>query len=378
MALVDANVDRGCTWERAQHACNVSGISDGVLLVPRPSDVRWLCNFSGSNGQVLFDVTNGEMLLLTDGRYGEQAHDEASRQVGLDGKWHVAVVRTEAERSEQINRFVGDRILYVDPTQVSHSVFSTLTRDAGKVETCVNPLAEERRVKSVDEVARMERACDIADEALMSVLARGICGLTEQQVRIELDFAMLQFGAQDVSFETIVATGPNAAMPHHRPCDAVIEPGHLVVIDMGALVDGYHSDMTRTVRIGEVPEELSQMLVTVRESQAAGVDVVTHGVAARDVDEACRAPMRSVGLEDLFLHGTGHGVGLDIHEEPFLSPRSTTQLSAGEVVTVEPGLYRRGLGGCRIEDLVLVTASGRRILTKSPKDLSCPPSPRMT
>ena len=187
---------------------------------------------------------------------------------------------------------------------------------------------------------------------------------------------MFDHGADDVSFPTIVAAGPNASRPHHEPGDRIIVNGDAVIIDMGASVHGYRSDMTRTVLIGDVGEEIREMHGIVREAQQAGVDAVRAGVGGADVDRAVRDVFARYGTEHEYLHGTGHGVGLVIHEQPILGPRCSATLLAGEVVTVEPGLYRVGVGGVRIEDLVVVTDTGCRILTQTPKELSCPQSAR--
>ena len=230
------------------------------------------------------------------------------------------------------------------------------------------------RVKTPDELARIEQAAGIADAALQSVLAGGIVGLTESGLRDRLDAEMARRGSDGPSFPTIVATGQNGVHPHHEPTAGEIRPGHMVVIDMGATVEGWMSDMTRTVRVGAVPDELEEMWSLVAEAQRAGLAAVRPGVTGREVDEAVRSVFRSAGVEHEFVHGTGHGVGTVIHEEPILNRKCGTALLQGEVVTVEPGLYREGVGGVRIEDLVVVTATGCRILTKTPKELSCPPS----
>jgi Xaa-Pro aminopeptidase len=167
-------------------------------------------------------------------------------------------------------------------------------------------------------------------------------------------------------------------MPHHRPSHRRLVDGDLVVIDVGALVAGHHSDMTRSFVVGEPTTEQRHWFDVVAAAQAAGRAAVAPGVPTIDVDAACRAVFAAEGLEELFTHGTGHGVGLDIHEEPFLGRSSTAVLAEGDVVTVEPGLYRVGFGGLRIEDLVEVTGSGHRVLTTFPKDDPCPPSPPTT
>ena len=230
------------------------------------------------------------------------------------------------------------------------------------------------RVKTADELACIERAARIADGALSAVLEAGIAGLTEQELRDRLDAEMARLGSDGPSFPTIVATGPNGFHPHHEPTPDVIRAGHMVVIDLGATVGEWRSDMTRTMRVGDTDSELERMRALVLEAQDAGLRAVRPGVTGREVDEAVRAVFRSAGVEAEFVHGTGHGVGTVIHEQPILNRSCDTALMEGEVVTVEPGLYREGVGGVRFEDLVVVTTTGCRILTSTPKELSCPPS----
>ena len=227
-----------------------------------------------------------------------------------------------------------------------------------------------RLVKDDGEVARIEAACAIADDALAAMVGLLDDGPTEAGFALALDGEMRRLGADDVSFETIVASGPNGSRPHHSPSDRVVARGDLVVIDFGALVDGYHSDMTRTVAVGG-PDALDdtqrRMVEVVRASQAAGVAAVRSGADARAVDAACREVIAEAGWGDAFVHGTGHGVGLDIHEEPRVSATGDATLAPGHVVTVEPGVYLPGHGGVRIEDTVVVTESGCRTLTRAPK-----------
>jgi Xaa-Pro aminopeptidase len=178
---------------------------------------------------------------------------------------------------------------------------------------------------------------------------------------------MRRHGADDVSFETIVASGPNGAKPHHRPGGRRITEGDLVVLDFGALVDGYHSDMTRTMAVGELSATQQRMYDVVLEAQAAGVRAVAEGVAAREVDRACRSVIEAAGWGEAFLHGTGHGVGLDIHEDPRVGKAATAMLASRSVVTVEPGVYLPEHGGVRIEDTVVVTPDGCRPVTLTHK-----------
>jgi Xaa-Pro aminopeptidase len=200
------------------------------------------------------------------------------------------------------------------------------------------------------------------------VRPRLAAGPTEREFGLELDATMRRLGADDVSFETICASGPNGARPHARPGARRIVDGDLVVLDFGALLDGYHSDMTRTVMVGEPSATQRRMLDVVLASQQAGVEAVAPGVECRQVDAVCRQVIDDAGWADAFLHGTGHGVGLDIHEAPRLARTSDAVLAEGQVVTVEPGVYLPEHGGVRVEDSLLVTAGGYRRLTQSPKD----------
>ena len=195
-------------------------------------------------------------------------------------------------------------------------------------------------------------------------------GRTEDEVALALDTAMRRLGAEDRAFETIVASGPNAAKPHARPTERPSTSGDPVVVDFGATFEGYRSDMTRTFCVGGEPPELARVFDVVAEAQAAGVAAVGAGVAAGDMDKACRDVIADAGWGDAFEHGTGHGVGLDIHEAPAVGPGSTAILGAGVVVTVEPGIYLAGVGGVRVEDTVVVTADGCRTLTRFPKDIA--------
>jgi Xaa-Pro aminopeptidase len=225
-----------------------------------------------------------------------------------------------------------------------------------------------RLVKDPGEIARIEEAARIADDALAAVRPRLSEGVTEKEFQLELDVTMRRLGADDVSFETIVGSGPNGAKPHARPSSRRIVDGDLVVLDFGALLDGYHSDISRTVCVGEPSAEQRRMLDVVAASQSAGVAAVAAGTMAAAVDKVCRDVIVDAGWGDAFLHGTGHGVGLDIHEAPRVAATSTATLAPGHVVTVEPGVYLPEHGGVRIEDTLVVTASGNRRLTNAPKD----------
>lgn len=339
------------------------------VLVLRLEDIRWLTGFTGSTASMLVNRSDGSVFLFVDGRYVERAQHELTAAGST-----TTVVETQSGLTlgETLAPLASGE-LAIDLHHVTAARYQELSATFHLVEEA-GVFSSLRRIKDESEIAAMQRAAAIADQALGHVLKDGLMGSTEKQVRNRLDAAMREFGADTVSFDTIVATGPNGARPHHEPSDSVIEDGHAVVIDMGAEIDGYRSDMTRTIQVGRWSPEIASMFRVVREAQEAGVAAVRHGVVGSDVDAAVRAIFHREGVEHEYVHGTGHGVGLYIHEDPILSPRCTTVLTENEVVTVEPGLYRKGVGGVRIEDQVVVTGTGCRILTLSPKELSCPRS----
>jgi Xaa-Pro aminopeptidase len=354
----------------ADRAARLRGALDGAgcdaLLVTNLTNIRYLTGFTGSAALLL--VAADGLLFVTDGRYRDQAASQLAA-AGVDAE--VAIGRTADEQRELLaGPASGVTRLGLEAAAVTWAQQRRYAAEwfAGSELVATEDLVEDLRgVKDAGEVARIEAACAVADAALAAVRHRLGEGATEAEVALELEWQMRKLGAEGPSFETIVASGPNGSMPHHRAGGRPIGEGDLVVIDFGALVDGYHSDMTRTVMVGEPSDTQRRMLDAVAASQAAGVAAVRPGIPARDVDEACRAVLRGVGWEDAFLHGTGHGVGLDIHEAPRVSAAAAGSLADGHVVTVEPGVYLPEHGGVRIEDTVVVTAEGCRTLTLAPK-----------
>jgi Xaa-Pro aminopeptidase len=226
-----------------------------------------------------------------------------------------------------------------------------------------------RAVKEPAEIDRIREAGALADRALEQLLADGLTGRTERDAALALEIAIRKLGAESIGFEPIVAAGPNGAEAHATPRDLEIPSGQLVVIDWGARLDGYCSDCTRTFATGELGDEASEVYELVLRAQLAGLEAVRAGAAGREVDAAARQVIDAGGYGARFGHGLGHGVGLDIHEDPRLTQTSEFELEAGNVVTIEPGVYVPGSFGVRIEDLVVVTAQGCEILTSIPKEL---------
>jgi Xaa-Pro aminopeptidase len=341
-----------------------------VLLVTNLTNVRWLTGFTGSNGWVA--ILPDRLVLGTDGRYRDRATAELA-DAGVDAEILTGFTRAE-QHDQLIGTLRGIPHVGAEAAALTHAAWTSLAAEIDIVPSDGHVEAE-RRVKDTGEVARIAEAARIADLALSAVAPTLGDGSTEVDVRDELDHRMRRLGAAGPSYDTIVASGPdNAARPHHEPGPRRIVEGDTVVIDVGALVDGYHSDMTRSYVVGDASAEQQDIYDLVLDAQLAGLQAVTEGAAARDVDAVCRDIFDEAGHLDWYLHGTGHGVGLLIHEDPFHSRTSTQELLVGDVVTVEPGLYRSGFGGFRVEDLVVVTESGCRILTATPKDTPCLPS----
>lgn len=352
---------------RERMVASASGPPVDGLLVSSLTNIRYLTGFTGSAGLLLL-VPDGAVL-ITDGRYESQA----AEQLGASG---AQVALSIAGRPDQRSRAAqlvdgldrlgleADHITWADQRAYAEHWFpgTELVPTVGLVESL-------RAVKDAAELARLAEAARVADAALHAVRADLSGRPTETEFGRALDQHMRALGASGPSFETIVASGPNAAKPHHRPSSRRIEAGEPIVVDFGAMVDGYCSDMTRTVWVdGLADPEMRRAYQVVLEAQAAGVDAVRAGTSCADVDAACRRVVADAGWADRFVHGTGHGVGLDIHEAPSLSRTSTDTLVAGHVVTVEPGVYLPGLGGVRIEDTVVVTDDGCRPLTHTAKD----------
>lgn len=336
------------------------------LLVMNPAGIRYLSGFSGSSALLL--VQPGVATLVTDFRYETQAAEEVGPSVG------VVVAEDELftslgwilEGGEPGRRFGFEesRLTVEDRRALGEACAAVSWEPAGRL------VAELRACKDDGEIGRVEEAVRVAETALESVLPTVREGMTERQLAAELDFHLRRAGSEAIPFETIVASGPRTALPHARPGNRQLVEGDLLLMDFGAVVDGYCSDITRTFTIGPPAPWQSGIHEAVLEAGAAALDMIAAGQRARDVDGAARRVLAERGLADRFGHGTGHGVGLEVHEPPRLNRRSSDVLEAGNVVTIEPGVYLPERGGIRLEDMVAVEADGGRVLTRLSLDLT--------
>ncbi|MFF0813903.1 aminopeptidase P family protein [Rhodococcus sp. NPDC003318] len=343
-----------------------------VLLVTDLLNIRYLTGFTGSNAALIVDAADepgaeDRTLICTDGRYvtqvGEQVPD---LRAVIDRSSAGALVRALAQRPGVRVGFES-HVVTVDALAAWQDAAPHLT-----LNRCPRLVEGLREVKDEHEIALLRRACSAADLALALLIERGGLrpGRTEREVGRELEFLMLEHGADGISFETIVAAGANSAIPHHRPTDAVLASGDFVKLDFGATVGGYHSDMTRTYVLESAADWQRDLYDLVLRSQAAGRAALAPGVAVGEVDAAARSVIEDAGYGELFLHGLGHGVGLEIHEAPGIGKAGTGTLLAGAAVTVEPGVYFSGRGGVRIEDTLVVREQEPELLTLTSKDLT--------
>ena len=343
-----------------------------AVLVTNLLNVRYLTGFTGSNGALLVR-TDGSDLLGTDGRYTTQAATQVPDVEVLVDRATVAGLATAAARGGTGRLGFESHDVTVDGLAQLETVLADAAA-GGTVPELVSirrAVESQRAIKDDDEIESLRRACAVADQALAELAAEGAlrAGRTELQVGRELDARMLQLGAEAPSFETIVATGANSAIPHHRPDTTELRDGDFVKLDFGATVDGYHSDMTRTVVLRHAADWQREIYELVAASQAAGRAALEVGADVVAVDTAARDVIAAAGHAEHFPHGLGHGVGLEIHEAPGIGPLGAGTLAAGMAVTVEPGVYLPGRGGVRIEDTLIVTDDAPELLTLTSKEL---------
>ena len=355
--------------ERVQAAAEAKGAD--ALVVTDLTNIRWCTGFTGSAGVLV--ISKDRSVLITDSRYRDQAPAQldaagSGTEVCIDSAW-VATVATILNDVKGVNgagkvALEADRIVWADQRRLADALAAELIGTVGLI-------AELRSVKDEAELVRMETAAEIVDAVLRDCQNRFVLGISERELAQMLEDGMRAAGAEGPAYDTIVASGPNAALPHARASSRRLANGDLVVVDAGALVEGYRSDMTRTFVVGSPDDRAVEIHDIVTRAQAEGVATVRAGVEAGEIDRVCRDFIAREGYGDAFSHGTGHGVGLDIHELPAVRRGNTAILSPGQVITVEPGIYLFGYGGVRVEDMVVVTNDGCRPLTKYPKEFVC-------
>jgi Xaa-Pro aminopeptidase len=358
-------MDVGARAGRVRTGLDAAGVD--ALLVSHLPNVRYLTGFTGSAGLLL--VTPDGLVLFSDGRYRTQAHEQLAA-CGVAAAIEIGATST-AQREALARAVAPYHRVGLEAAAVTWAEQRQLAARLGSHDLVATDAVVERyrRVKEPAEVARIRQACAIADDALAELLPTLRDGPSEREFALALEVAMRRRGASGLSFPSIVASGPNAAMPHARPSDRRIEHGEMVVIDFGCIVDGYCSDMTRTVSIGDPGPQARRVWDVVRDSQWAGREAVRAGAGCAEVDRACRDVIAAAGWADAFVHSTGHGVGLEIHEAPRVAASARDTLEPGWVVTVEPGVYLPGIGGVRIEDTLVVTPDGAEPLTAFPKEM---------
>jgi Xaa-Pro aminopeptidase len=339
-----------------------------ALIVTNPLNRRYLSGFTGSAGTLL--VTRQQALLLTDFRYESQARIEAP-------SFEVRLAYNEAAVTQELPKLIqefGIQKLGFEAATVSVTQFSSWRKALAEAHSQVQMFETEgmiehlRRIKDAEEIELLRRAVRIGDEALATVRPMLRPTMRERDVAWELEKAMRERGAEGMAFEVIVAAGDNGSRPHARAGDEQLGVGRPIVMDFGALVDGYHGDMTRTLVLGEADEQFWTIYNIVLEAQQQAEAAIRAGMSGLEADGIARSHIAAAGYGENFGHSLGHGVGLAIHEDPRLSYLREDVLPAGAVVSVEPGIYLPGWGGVRIEDLVLISETGAEVLTQSSKD----------
>lgn len=354
-----------CCTERQQRAwtClrSVDPRCEAMIITSLPN-IRYLTGFTGSNGLAV--LTGAETWFFTDPRYQFQAAQEVVARAGaVKGPLllHVAALLTKKKVRRvgyEQDHFTAGQFSLLQSKLPSRTVFEPR---GGLVEAL-------RMVKSDEELAAIRQSVLTNSRALDEALTHFRIGMTEAELAAEIDYRMRGLGAEKPSFDTIVAAGAHSALPHAHPTKARIESG-ILLIDMGAFEEGYASDMTRTFFVGSAPKKAIRMYRAVLEAQLAAIDAVRPGVKASKVDGAARRVLKAHGFDKEFMHSTGHGLGLEIHEPPRIGKKEETRLEAGMAITIEPGAYVENVGGIRIEDTIVVTATGHEIFTPTPKDL---------
>jgi Xaa-Pro aminopeptidase len=356
--------------DRLRQVAAAAGLD--AVLVTNLLNVRYLTGFTGSNAALLLRTDGSGDLFGTDGRYTTQAGIQVpDLQLVVDRGTVAALARAAVAAGVRSLGYESHDLTVDGLAHLRRVLDGAADGPVPELRSVSRAVEALRAVKDDAEIASLRQACAVADQALAELAAEGALrpGRTELDVGRELDHRMLVLGAQAPSFETIVATGANSAVPHHRPDGTVLRSGDFLKLDFGATVDGYHSDMTRTLVLGHASDWQREVYELVAAAQAAGRAALAVGADVTAVDAAARDVIVDAGHGEHFLHGLGHGVGLEIHEAPGISALGDGKLAAGMAVTVEPGVYLAGHGGVRIEDTLIVTGGEPELLTLTSKDL---------
>ena len=333
-----------------------------AILVTSPISIRYLTKFKGTEG--LLVVTNEKQYLFVDSRYYEQAQNECPKaMVILYDSLNLFTKLNQLLRDNRIINcgFEGDKVSVMQHHNYQRQI---------QVGLIPISLAKIRMIKTNEELDLIREACRITDEAYLHILDFVKIGMSEKEVAIELQKFILDKGAEGLAFETIVASGVRGSMPHGVASEKLIEENDFVTIDFGVFYKGYASDMTRTFLVGQKPnKKMFEIFEVVKQAQARAIEAIKPGVNAKDIDKIARSYISEKGYSQYFNHGTGHSIGLEIHELPNVNATSEVVLEAGHVITIEPGIYVPKLGGVRIEDDVIVTQAGHVIINKSSKEL---------
>lgn len=330
-----------------------------ALLIMSPYNRRYVSGFSGSSGAIIY--TKNEKYLISDFRYKNQAPKESvDFEFVLQDKGLIPFV-------VEFIKEKGLKTVGFESQHVNYNIYDSLKNEFDLV-----PLTEEvekiRMVKTPDEIEKIKKACEIVDESYMHILKFVKSGMTELEVRNELEYKMAQLGSEKPSFDTIVASGYRGALPHGAASKKVIERGDMVTLDFGAYFEGYASDITRSFAVEDVSSEMEKVYNVVLESQLKALDEIKLGMTGEEADSIARDVIKSYGYEDNFGHSLGHGFGLEVHEGPGLAQKSDIILTENMVITIEPGIYLDNVGGVRIEDDAIITKGGLEKLTHSTKD----------
>ena len=338
----------------------VCDLADAYVITSSANRFYYL-GFESTCGYLV--LSGDRKFFLTDARYGEDA------RASIEG---IEVVEFTSAPYDELARILGNPLrIGIEDKSISLAEYRALKSVFPEAEFVgiSDKIADLRAVKTSEEIEKITRAAEIADKSFSQLLRKIKNGVSEKELAAELDYLLRSNGADGNSFDTIIAFGSNTSKPHSHPTDKKLEKGNLILMDFGCVVDGYCSDMTRTMAYGDLSKEMRARYSCLLSAQQFALGAIRAGITGREADALAREYLKSHGLDGFFLHSLGHGVGVEIHEEPYLSPRSETILAENMVITVEPGIYFADEGGIRIEDLAVVTESGLSVLSQSQKEL---------